>query len=92
MSEPLLYWATAVAAVGLSLLALVLLVVAVRGVASGRSSRKARSSIRAVRDRPAMARRVTGPFAARRQTGSGPQRGDNRSEHSGGLRKQLRSA
>ena len=67
MSEPLLYWATAVAAVGLSVLAVMLIVVAWRGVGSGRSSRQARTSIRAVRTRGAMARRVTGrsPPAAR---------------------------
>jgi hypothetical protein len=92
MSEPLLYGARAVAAVELSLLALILVVVAVRGVGSGRSSRQARSSIRGVRGRRPMARRVTDPFTARRQTNPGTQRDDNRGDHSNRLPKQLRSA
>jgi hypothetical protein len=41
VSEPLLYWATGVAGVGLSLLALMPLVVAARGVGSGHSLRRA---------------------------------------------------
>ena len=92
MSEPLLYWATVLAAVWLSLLALMLIVVAVRGVGSGHSSRQARTSIRAGRTRGAMARRVTGPFTARRQINPGSQRVDKRGEHSDGVHEQLRSA